>query len=45
MKVGDSLVKVKVGPDFEVDIGKTIWMVIDKKKIHIFDKKTEKVII
>lgn len=45
LKVGDKIVKAKSAPDFAVSIGEKVWMGFNEKKIHVFDKKTEKAII
>jgi len=45
LKIGDDLVKVKTGPDFAMNIGEKVWIGLNKKKMHLFDKKTEKAII
>lgn len=44
IQVGDNLVKANVDPDFIGRIGEKIWLSINKEKIHLFDKKTEKAI-
>lgn len=44
LKVGDNLVKVKT-TDFTMNIGKKVWVGFNKEKMHLFDKKTERVII
>jgi len=45
LKVGDNIVKVKTTPDFAINIGERVWIEFNKKKMHLFDKKTEKAII
>ena len=45
LKIGDSLVKAKTSPDFKLSISEKIWVTFNKEKMHIFDRKTEKVII
>lgn len=42
LKVGDELVKVLEKPDFKANIGDKVWISLNKKKIHLFDKKTTK---
>lgn len=43
--IGDTIFKVKVAPGFKAHPGKKVWITFNKKKIHIFDKKIERVII
>lgn len=45
LKIGNDLLKAKTSPDFQASIGESIGMSFNMKKAHIFDKKTEKVII
>ena len=45
IKIGDNLLKAKASPDFQASIGESVGMNFNMKKAHIFDKKTEKVII
>ena len=45
LKVGDWIVKAKSAPDFTAKIGDTAWIMFDKKKMHVFDRKTQKTII
>jgi len=40
----DQLVKARVAPDFHVETGDKVWMNINPKRIHVFDKKTGKAI-
>ncbi len=44
-KIGDSIVKAIVPPEFKADLGQKLWLSFPKKKFHIIDKKSEKVII
>ncbi len=44
LKVGDEIVKARVDPDFVVGPGDEVWMFINRDRMHIFDKKTEKAI-
>jgi multiple sugar transport system ATP-binding protein len=43
--VSGELVKIIEKPDFKTKIGEKVWITLDKNKIHVFDKKTEKAII
>jgi len=45
LKVGDWIVKAKGAPDFTAKIGDTAWIMFDKNKMHVFDKKTQETII
>jgi multiple sugar transport system ATP-binding protein len=46
LKVGDHVLKMKTAfTNFDINVGENIWIGFNKEKIHIFDKKTEKVII
>ena len=44
LKVGNDLIKARVPPYFIVDPGDKVWMSINSKRMHIFDKKTKKAI-
>jgi len=45
LKVGEHLIKSKVRATFKVDVGQKVWMIFDKNRIHIFDKKTKEAIL
>ena len=45
MKVGENLIKAKTPPDFRVNAGDRVLLSFDMNRIHVFDKKTEKVIV
>ncbi len=45
LKVGDQLVKVRISPGLKLKMGEKVYITLDKDKIHIFDRKTEKTII
>jgi multiple sugar transport system ATP-binding protein len=45
VKVGESMLKVRETAGFKAEIGKGVWLVLDKEKIHVFDKETGKTII
>jgi len=45
LKVGDGIVKAKSAPDFTANIGDTAWIKFDKNKMHVFDRKTQMMII
>jgi multiple sugar transport system ATP-binding protein len=45
LKVEDNLVKAKIIPDSEMRLGEKLWMGLNKEKMHLFDKISEKVII
>ncbi len=43
--IGDSLLKVYGPPYSRLDMGDKVWLSFDHEKMHIIDKKTEKVIV
>ena len=45
LKVGDQLVKASISPELKLKMGEKVYINLNKNKIHIFDKKTEKAII
>ena len=45
LKLGDCILKAKTHPDFEARPGEMIWVDFEKKKIHIFDKTTQRAIV
>jgi len=45
LKVGDTLVKAVVSPDFKTKAGDEFWITFVTDKIHIFDKKTGKTLV
>jgi len=45
LKIGDALVKVTTEPYSVLEIGEKVWLELSEKRIHIFDKKTQKTII
>ncbi len=45
IKIGDQIVKSVMPPSFSTKIGDMVWVNINKDKIHIFDKKTERCIL
>lgn len=45
LKVGDWIVKARSAPDFTANIGDTAWIMFDKNKMHVFDRKTQNTII
>ncbi len=42
MKIGDSIVKAVVSPDFPAGMGAQVWISFPSEKVHLFDKKTGK---
>lgn len=44
IKIGDDIIKARVAPDFIVGPGDAVWLLINRERIHIFDKKTEETI-
>jgi multiple sugar transport system ATP-binding protein len=45
VKIGDKMLRAIALPGFPAAIGDKIWVAPDKNKLHIIDKKTEKVIV
>jgi multiple sugar transport system ATP-binding protein len=45
LKLGENLIKVKTSSDTDVKIGETKYITLNKEKMHIFDKKTGKVLV
>ena len=45
LKIGEFLIKARVPPDFKARIGETMRMMVNKNKIHIFDKVTNQAIV
>jgi multiple sugar transport system ATP-binding protein len=45
MKIGQNLVSAIANPSFISEIGQTVYVKLNAEKIHIFDKKTGKVIV
>lgn len=45
LKIGEYIVKVKAEPSLTVEIGEKVWVRFRKEKMHVFDKKMEKLII
>ncbi len=45
LKVGDQLVKARISPELKLKMEEKVYITLNKDKIHIFDKKTEKAII
>ena len=44
VKVGDVMVKVKTDIDFQAEIGDVVWLQINYKRFHLFDKETGRVV-
>ena len=45
LEVGDVIFKVREEAGFRAEPGERLWMVFDKEKIHLFDKRTGKAIV
>ncbi len=45
LKVGETLVKAVVVPDFPADMGTEVWISFPARKVHLFDKKTGKALV
>jgi len=44
LKLGKHFIKIRTDADFDAKHGEAIWVKLDEKKIHLFDKKTEEAI-
>ena len=44
-KIGESLVKAKGSADFKADIGEKIYLILNRNRMHIYDKKTTQAIV
>jgi len=44
-KIGDSIVRATVSPNFRADVGDRLWLSFSKENFHVVDKKTEEVIL
>jgi multiple sugar transport system ATP-binding protein len=44
LTVGEHAIVAVTTPTEDVKVGKTAWMVLDEGKIHLFDRKTEKIL-
>ena len=45
LKMGENILRVITPVTFEAGIGDKVWVGLEKDRIHIFDKQTEKTII
>jgi len=45
LQVGDTIFKVEEDPKFKSEPGEEVWMIFNKDKLYIFDKKTRKTIV
>jgi len=45
LSIGENIVKVKTATSLDVEIGEKVWTQFRKDKIHIFDSKTEELIL
>jgi multiple sugar transport system ATP-binding protein len=45
LMLGDKIVKVVVPPTYQTSAGEKVWMTFRMERVHILDKKTEKVIV
>ena len=41
---GDDSIKVMETADFNAELGETVWLTVNKKKMHVFDKETGRLI-
>jgi multiple sugar transport system ATP-binding protein len=40
IKVGKSILKVRTGTDFDINIGDKVWVELTERKVHFFDKES-----
>lgn len=45
LKLGDEIVKAVTDPTFPGRMGDKVWMTINKERMHVFDRKTEKCVL
>ena len=45
LRVGEHILKAKTLPNFRLNLGDPVWMKMDRAKMHIFDKHTERAVI
>lgn len=45
LKLGENVLKAKCEATFKPSMGERVWLQFDKQRMHIFDSKTEKVIV
>ena len=45
LQVGDTIFKVEEDPKFKSEPGEEVWMIFNKDKLYIFDKKTGETIV
>lgn len=45
LKIGDDVYKAVTGAKFDLTIDENVWVRVDKGYIHVFDKKTEQVLV
>lgn len=45
LKLGDHIIKAITPPDIKLKIGGDAWMRFDDRKLHIFDRKTERIVV
>jgi multiple sugar transport system ATP-binding protein len=45
LKVGDHILKAKLGRTFKTEVGAKLWMTYDRRKAHLFDRKTRQTIL
>jgi len=41
LEIGEDIVKAVVPPTFDTSMGDSVWLVIDRNRLHIFDKQAE----
>ncbi|RLE68368.1 MAG: sugar ABC transporter ATP-binding protein, partial [Thermoprotei archaeon] len=42
---GDVMIKALTDPDFKAEMGERVWVSFDFRKVHIFDKRSENVVV
>jgi multiple sugar transport system ATP-binding protein len=44
VKLGSAVVKAKTGLDFDLGVGNEVWVTLDERYVHLFDKASGKVL-
>ena len=45
LKIGDDRYKAVTGPKFDLTLDENVWVRVDKGYIHVFDRKTEQILL
>ena len=44
LKVGNDILKARTSADFEAKVGDKVWVALNERKVHFFDKGSGKAI-